>query len=562
MVSVQRDVAVPMRDGVVLRADVYRPAESGRYPVLLRRTCYDKSLLEIGNPYPLAERGYIVVIQDVRGRHGSAGDWPWGLAEESQAQEAEDGFDTIEWAAQLAGSDGRVATWGHSFDAWSQWRAAELRPPALAAMSASGMPTRLLDWTHGIFETGRRLQWAYSQAVDIKRRASDRPAATDAEMANRMWQAMERGKWIWHLPLDDLPRHVLGPFTDELRQYFRIVQRELFDLDRVHPRVDVPVLLFTGWWDRLIRTVDHYSGLTKNGPEQARDKHRLVIGPWGHSPADLSGRIGSLDHGAAAGSSHEELVGRFFDHHLKGIDNGLDEEPPVRIFVLGRNEWRFEHEWPLARAEPTPLFLHGAGGANTVWGDGELSAAEPGAEPPDRYTYDPADPVMSLMAPNSQAAPMDQAPLDDREDVLVYQSAELADPIEVTGPITAVIWAISDAPDTDWTVKLVDVHPDGQAINVSSGIVRARYRAGFDSPLLLDPGTPVEYEIEMTPISIVFGKGHRIRLDVSSSDFPNFDRNHNTGAPFYSDRELRPAHQQVLHDNEHRSRLLLPLVRQ
>lgn len=561
MVSVEPNVAVAMRDGVVLRADVYRPEGGGRHPVLVRRTCYGRDRLAIGDPRILAERGYVVVLQDVRGRYGSEGDWPWALAVESQQQEAEDGYDTVEWAASLPGGDGRVATWGHSFDAWSQWRLATLNPPSLAGMSASGMPPGVLDWTRGIFETGRRLQWSYGQAVDAKRRAGWQPAARTAEHANRIWQDVERGKWLWHTPLADIPGHVFGPFTNDLHQYYHDVDRELFDLSRVHPHVTVPVLMFTGWWDRLSRTVDHYTGLRKNGPTRSREAHRLIIGPWGHNPADLTGRFGSdINHGPAAVATHEDMVARFFDYHLKGIDNGLGDEPPVKIFVLGHDDWRYEHEWPLDRTEYTDLYLRSQGSANSVRGDGKLSVTVPATEAADTYTYDPRDPVMSLMAPNAQARPCDQAPLDDRDDILVYRTDALQSPIEVTGTVTVRLWAVTNAVDTDWTAKLIDVRPDGTAINVASGIVRACYRNGYDAQELVEPGTPYEYEIVLTPVSIVFGVGHRVRLDVSSSDFPNFDRNHNTGAPFWSDSQFRVAKQQVLHGREHPSRVILPVI--
>ena len=227
---------------------------------------------------------------------------------------------------------------------------------------------------------------------------------------------------------------------------------------------------------------------------------------------------------------------------------------------MGENRWRYEDEWPPARTQYTEFFLHSDGSANTVRGDGVLSISEPADESPDTYDYDPRDPVMSLMGIDAQAAPRDQSPLDGRADILVYQTPPLQEDIEVTGPVVLKLWAASSAPDTDFAAKLIDVHPNGLAVNLTYGIMRARYRDGYDNPNLIEPGKPYEYTIRLNPTGILFRRGHRIRLDVSSSDFPNFDRNHNTGADFWSDTELRVAHQTVFHSAEYPSRLILPVV--
>ena len=227
---------------------------------------------------------------------------------------------------------------------------------------------------------------------------------------------------------------------------------------------------------------------------------------------------------------------------------------------MGENRWRFEQEWPLARAHYTEFFLHSDGSANTVHGDGALSVSEPGDESPDAYDYDPKDPVMSLMGIDAQAAPRDQSPLSGRGDILVYQTPPLQEDIEVTGPVVLKLWAASSAPDTDFTAKLIDVHPNGLAVNLTYGIMRARYRDGYDNATFIEPGKPYEYTIRLNPTGILFRRGYRIRLDVSSSDFPNFDRNHNTGADFWSDAELRVARQTVFHSAEYPSRLILPII--
>ena len=232
----------------------------------------------------------------------------------------------------------------------------------------------------------------------------------------------------------------------------------------------------------------------------------------------------------------------------------------MKLFIMGENRWRYEDEWPPARTQYTEFFLHSDGSANTVRGDGVLSISEPADESPDAYDYDPRDPVMSLMGIDAQAAPRDQSPLDGRADILVYQTPPLQEDIEVTGPVVLKLWAASSAPDTDFAAKLIDVHPNGLAVNLTYGIMRARYRDGYDNPNLIEPGKPYEYTIRLNPTGILFRRGHQIRLDVSSSDFPNFDRNHNTGADFWSDTELRIAHQTVFHSAEYPSRLILPVI--
>ncbi len=298
--------------------------------------------------------------------------------------------------------------------------------------------------------------------------------------------------------------------------------------------------------------------MVKNGPEELRGQHRLVVGPWRHG--DRSRAAPAFDFGTDAQSSYAGEVSRWYDYTFKGIDNGLAEEPPVKLFIMGENRWHFEHEWSLARTRGTDFYLDSGGSANTPNGDGTLSLKRVGGGLPDEYDYDSKDPVMSLMDLDAQAAVRDQSPVARRRDILVYQTPPLHEGIEVTGPVVLKLWAASSAPDTEFTAKLIDVYPDGLAVNVTSGIVRARYRDGYDTPSLIEPGRVYEYLINLNPTGIVFLRGHRIRLDVSSSDFPNFDRNHNTGADFWSDAELRVAHQTVFHDKTRPSRLVLPVI--
>ena len=555
-IVVEENVPAEMRDGTILRSDVYRPSEPGSYPVLLTRTPYDKTGDgNVATARALAERGYVAIVQDVRGRYASDGEWVWIFQDNLDTFDGQDGYDTVQWAAGLPYSNGQVGTWGHSYPGWCVWRLAETQPPNVKALFASGMSASLMDMTFGIFDTGRRLQWTYVMAVDARRRVGDRSGPRDSDEANEYWYEVERGKWLWYLPLGDMPDHVFSTATPALKRYVKEQNEDFFRFDKVHPRVNVPMCQLTGWYDRLIGTINNYIGLEKVGPESLRGQHRLIVGPWGH---DLL-TSGPVDFGPEAPFEYADVVSRWYDYQFKGIDNGMADEPPVKLFIMGENKWRFENEWPLARTQYTEYYLHG-GGANTVWGDGELSTSTPGSETPDEYDFDPADPVMSLMDISAQAATRDQSPLNGRKDILVYQTPPLEQEIEITGPVVMKLWASSSAPDTDFTAKLIDVHPDGLAVNLCYGVIRAQYRDGYENPTLMEPGKAYEFTIQVHPTGILLGRGHRIRLDISSSDFPNFDRNHNTGADYSSDTELRVAHQTVFHDTERPSRLILPVI--
>jgi putative CocE/NonD family hydrolase len=326
-----------------------------------------------------------------------------------------------------------------------------------------------------------------------------------------------------------------------------------------HDQVQVPALNVGGWYDIFLGgTIANFQALHAQGTPA-----KLVIGPWTHFNQGAPIGERNFGFGSQAGlidlrSDLGSLQFRWFDHWLKGHDTGLLAEAPITLFVMGANVWRDEHEWPLARAVATPWYLHA---------HGELSPARPRDEAPDRYDYDPAQPVPTVggplvMPPEYPAGPYDQRPIEERGDVLVYTSAPLEHAIEVTGPITVRLWAVSSAPDTDFVARLTDVFPDGRSFNLTDGIVRARYR-GFgrgQAPSLIAPGQPYEYEIDLWATSNVFQRGHKIRLQITSSCFPRWDRNPNTGHPFGADAELRVAQQQILHDADHPSHVVLPVV--
>jgi putative CocE/NonD family hydrolase len=561
-VTVTRDFPALMRDGVTLRADVYRPAADGTYPVLVTRTAYDKAAGRgrTGSVYAeLAASGYVVAAQDVRGRFASEGDFvPFTSPDH---YEVEDGYDTVEWAARLPGTTGKVGIFGQSGGAWSAWCAALGAPPSLAAMFAEGISPRLTD-NEALFRHGRRLQWFVLTLAPENRRRTGLDGPHNRDEAERLW-GRERFKWLWFTPRLELPDELLGGLGDHYRYAISHPGVDSFQWIGRHTDVRIPILHRAGWYDRFIRTTDGFNEMMQHAASpEIRRRQRLLLGPWGHT-TDLSGCPGDVDFGPEGKAHQPALMLRWFDHWLKGIQNGTETDAPVRLFVMGENRWRDEQERPPARARYVDYYLRSGGNANTPRGDGELSARqpEPGVDAAsDGYTYDPRDPVPSITALEDQDGAYDQRPLAWRRDVLVYQTPPLDEPIEVTGEPLLHLHAATSAADTDFTAKLIDVHPDGLAQILCYGIVRARFRNGFDRPELLTPGQTYDYTIRLNPTANRFLTGHRIRVDISSSDFPSFDRNHNTGGDGVSETAMVVAHQTVFHDATHRSRITLPVI--
>ncbi len=554
-VEVESDVGAGMRDGTVLRADVYRPDAAGRYPVLLQRTPYSKdgeNCVEQG--HKLAERGYVVVQQDVRGRYRSDGEFQPGFFS-ADHRDAEDGYDTVEWAAGLPWSSGKVGTFGGSYCGWTQWELAHTRPPHLAAMIPSAIAADLLDREmSGVLRLGRVLWWSVNTlAPDVRRRLGGESGPTTTDEAERLYLERDRSKWLWHLPLAEIPDEVLSGVGRHWRRWLADHASDHFGFLERHRDVAVPALTTTGWYDQQIGAIKHFTGMRANGmTEESRRGQRLIVGPWSHTTDFSSSLVGDVDFGPEAVRDFFQMADDWFGHWLKGESTGVDEWPPVQVFVMGANRWRGEEDWPLARTEYTDYYLHSGG---------KLGLGAPSDDPPDSYDYDPRDPVMTLYSPPGQQEPQDQRALDGRRDILCYQTDPVEEPIEVTGPITVDLWAASSAKDTDFVVKLMDVWPDGFVQELCYGIVRARYRESFASPSLIEPGRAYEYTIRVNPTSNLFRRGHRIRLAVSSSDFPNFDRNHNTGGNDYSESKLVTARQTVYHDRQRPSRVVLPVIR-
>ena len=569
-VTVDFDVPAKMSDGTILRANVYRPAGEGKWPVLLTRLPYGKDFpgaAAVLDPITAARRGYAVIVQDTRGRFASGGEW------EPFVREAQDGIETIAWAAKLHYSDGHVGMFGASYYGFTQW---------VAAFITWSDPFNGMLFRGGVFELGTSANWQLAILglnVLMRRYQQDADPRNLGQAIYAVVQEIDAlGKeGYWSLPLKDfgpLKRSGVGPsFFEILANPLKRDAVEPLTIKGKHEQVTVPTFNAGGWYDIFLKdTIENFKAMREHGSTPEARQSKLLIGPWTHG--GMNNPIGELNFGMGATAAFINLQIdfislqlRWFDYWLKGIDTGIVNEAPIKLFVMGANTWRDEQEWPLARAVETRYFLHSAGHANTLHGDGVLSVAPPEVESADHYAYDPANPVPTrggalLMPPEYPAGPRDQRPNESREDLLVYSTAPLEHNVEVTGPILVHLWTASSALDTDFVARLVDVHPDGYAQNLTDGIIRARYRnftRGGD-PELLQPGQAYEYEIDLWATSNLFKKGHCIRLDVTSSSFPRWDRNPNTGHEFGADDELIVAQQTILHDAEHPSHIILPIV--
>jgi uncharacterized protein len=559
-IRVENRVPIRMRDGVTLYADVYRPVGAGPHPVLVSRTPYSTERFPTAYDAAvyLAQRGYVYVFQDIRGRHESDGRW------EPFFDDEKDGFDTVEWAAKQPWSDGKVAMQGGSYLGQNQWRAAQAAPPSLVTIFPMVSSTSLYhDWI--TLNGGWRLSFNFGWGpVRQESRIMQNPGPHTVSGL----RAIHYDQVQWHLPLNTMQQLVgrNARFYDDwlahpdYDAYWKPLNaEELFD------KISIPVHTLGGWFDIFSQgTLRGYVGMSQKGAtDKARRGSNIVIGPWGHGPSQ---KFGAIDFGPEANVDALALQLRWYDYWLKGIDNGLASEPPVKLYVMGRNEWVYENEYPLARTEYKPFYFASRGAANSSRGDGRLTWDKPaGSSAPDRFRYDPDDPVPSLGGNNccgtpTQTGPMDQRPIEGRRDVLVYTSDFLTEEVEATGPVKVVLYASSDAVDTDFVAKLVDVHPDGTSYNMAEGILRARYRDSLTRPAPLTPGQVYRMEIDLVGTSIAFQRGHQIRVHVTSSHFPQFDRNPNTGAAFGTTDQVRVAQQTVYHDAERPSHVLLPVI--
>ena len=566
-VKVERSVEVKMRDGVVLRGDIFRPDAGGKFPVLLERTPYRRSIpwgYDVDFAQRAASHGYVVFLQDVRGRYSSDGDWYPFL------HEAEDGYDTIEWIAAQPYSNGKVGMFGGSYVGATQMLAAMAHPPHLAGICPVVTASNYHEnWTYqgGAFEQWFNQSWTSGLAVD-----------TVLHQIERMPSKPEA---VHVLPLTQYPIFNTDP-KSAVNGAAAVVAPYYLDW-LAHPSYDafwkrisiedhfgdirVPALHTGAWYDIFLGgSLRNYLGIkAKGGSEEARNGQRLLVIIGGHAGGGR--KIGEVDYGPEAEKNEEnDVTLAWYDFLFKGVQNSFAAGKPVKIFVMGVNQWREEDEWPPARARATKFYLHSDGGANSVKGTGSLSTTAPAKESADKYTYDPTNPAPTIGGPlccdgdHLAPGPRDQRKVEERRDVLVYSTAPLEHDLEVTGPVRLDFFASSSAVDTDFTAKLVDVYSDGTAINLCEGILRARYRDSRESPTLLTPGQVYPLTIDLWATSNVFKAGHRIRLEVSSSNFPRFDRNLNTGEPAATSERMATATNIILHDSEHPSALLLPLI--
>lgn len=542
----EADVRIPMRDGVELAANIFRPAGDGPWPVILCRTPYGKQDEKWPGGKDYAVKGYVTVVQDCRGRGKSGGVW------EPFLNEAADGFDTQEWIGRQSWCNGSIGASGGSYVGWTQWASAPKSSRYLKTMVPMvpfGNTYEDLAYSGGAMMLGLLMGWGEAvgglplDSNQIQRAYSHLPLGRYASQFEKSVPYLD--EWVRHPSYDD---------------YWRAR-----GIDYRYEDVTVPILNVGGWYDIFSKaTLDLATGVrTRSRSAFARTNQFVIIGPWGHGVAVR--KTGQLDFGTNAELKVYSRQFDWYEHWLKGRDRKIQEWSPYLLFIMGENVWRGENEWPIARTRFTPYYLGGGGHANSLRGDGTLGLAPPSGRDkrPDRFVYDGDNPVPTVGGNNivgASAGPEDQTRVEERDDVLVYTSPPLAQAVEVTGPVKLVLWAASSAPDTDFTGKLVDVHPDGTPYNLCEGIVRARYRHGLDRPLRLQPGRPEKFEIDLWVTSNLFRRGHRIRLEVASSNFPRFDRNPNSGKPFGEDTELLTARQTVFHDSAHLSHLLLPVI--
>jgi putative CocE/NonD family hydrolase len=532
---------VPMRDRVVLRANLFRPPGDARFPTILVRTPYGKGTAITAGYQVFVDHGYAVLAQDVRGRYDSGGEF------NSWVQEGPDGSDTLDWIARQSWSNGKVGMLGGSYVGIVQWKVALRNNPHLKAIFpvVSGYDDyrdRFYS-TGGALKLGHRLSWM----ADNLRVSGFAP--------------VDFKKYIWHLPIDTSDVAATGQRSD---LYFQPAMAhptydELWKATSVREHLDkikVPVFSVGGWYDNYAQSdLEAFSAL-----RAASKQAYTAIGPWPHN---MSIPFPGVDFGRFSHFPVLQVQLEWFDHWMKDKEF---HHAPLKIFVMGRNEWRDEQEWPLRRARLTPLYFASKGYANTVYGNGELVRRAPLRDFSDQFTYDPRKPVQTLggaVCCNPKIfpwGPMDQRPVEQRKDVLVYTSQPLKHALEVTGPIRVHVYVATSATDTDFTAKLVDVFPDGTARNLTDGLLRLRYRKSLEKPVLAVPGEVYAISIDAGVTSNVFLPEHRIRVEISSSNFPRFDRNLNTGGSLVSETEMRVAQQTVRHSRKYPSHILLPIV--
>jgi putative CocE/NonD family hydrolase len=564
-IVVQHDVPMKTRDGVTLHADIYRPKSPDKFPVILMRTPYDKSVNWAVSPvFQMVPRGYVVIIQDVRGRYTSEGEWyPF-------KHEQADGFDTVEWAAALPFSDGKVGMIGASYVGATQMLAAIAQPPHLVAIAPDVTASNYHDgWTYqgGAFEQWFDQNWTSQLAQNTLQRMIEQNTNAlvgTAALPLANYPVFNFGQ----LPADAKLTSAVAPYyLDWLSHPDYDDYWKQWSIEENFSKIAVPMLQVGGWYDIFSAgTLRNYMGAKAHGStDAARTQQHLLIQIGGH--AGFGRRIGDVDFGPhATENPYTSVILDWYDFLFKGIKNEFAADKPVKLFVMGANEYRQEDDWPPPQGLRTKYFLHSGGKANSLRGDGSLSTTVPKSEPPDAYIYNPANPVPTVGGPlccdaeHMEPGPRDQRSVENRDDVLVYSTGPLPRDLEVTGPVTADLFVKSSAVDTDFTAKLVDVAPDGFAQDLTEGILRMRYRASPEHATLMNPGQIYEISLDLWATSNVFLRGHSLHLEIASSNYPRFDRNLNTGEEIKFAQNFVAASNTILHDAEHPSALVLSVM--
>lgn len=559
------------RDGTVLRADIYRPDDNDKHPAILMRTPYDK--LKVGNNEFLklidaVWAGYAIVAQDVRGRFVSEGTW---AGDKSIAVDGPDGYDTVEWVASQPWCDGNVGMAGGSYLAVLQWIAAQENPPHLKAIAPwlAGAPGLVPTLLTGVMNLSQHQSWIVSMGESIADKL-EHQGKDVAHMRHMLNRAFSNAEEVYNfLPLKDIPHFdfegLKEIWTKQLRDATprpELAQRPAFPYEKIV----VPCFQISGWYDVSPQGAFHnfVSMREKGGSQLAREGQHILMGPWVHG--STTSFAGDVDFGLLADARRIQLNEQniaFFNKYLRGMDIQL---PAIRYFLMGKNVWKEADAWPLSQTQWQRFYLHSKGCAKTAGGDGLLSRDEPGSELTDIFVYDPHFPVPTTGGRGFGAesgivnGSLEQSRIEQRDDVLCYTTPELKEDMEVTGPLELHLFASTSAQDTDFTAKLCDVYPDGRAYNVADSIIRARYRKSVFKPEMVTPGEINEYIINLGCSSQMFRKGHHIRIDISSSNFPMFDRNMNTGNPIGEDAYGIPATQTVYHQSGYASYIDLPVI--
>jgi uncharacterized protein len=538
----QLHVSVPMRDGVRLSANIFLPSEHGRVPTILVRTPYGKGADITPNYQAFVEHGYAVVVQDVRGRYESEGSF------HPLEQESNDGDDTLNWIARHPWSDGKIGMMGGSYLGIVQWKAAVLNNPHLKAIFpvVSGYDDYLDRFysTGGAMKLGHRLGWM-------------------ADNLKVQGYLPDFSKYVLHLPLRTSDVAATGARSD---MFHKVVNHPTYDafwrgisIKEQLAKVHVPVFAVGGWYDNFVESdLAAYTAL-----HQLNGLNHILIGPWPHN---MSYKFPEVDFGPDAAIPVRQLQIEWFDQWLMGKDSPLMSQPPVKVFVMGANKWREDREWPPAAAREKKFYLASSGHANALGGDGTLETKAKSRAADDHYVFDPYNPAPTRggsVCCNPRVfpwGPLDQRPVEQRNDVLIYTTPSLKQDVEVVGAVKVVLWVATSARDTDFTAKVVDVFPNGYARNLTDGILRLRYRNSLEKPELAQPGQSYEVTVDAGVTGNVFLKDHRIRLEISSSNFPRFDRNPNTGGIVADDAKLFKASQTIYHDRTHQSYLVLMVL--